>query len=105
DALQEMLLQSENGILDLFPAIPDAWREKRLAFEDFRAENGLLESAEWESGALTALTLRPQNDGEIYLRQYKQAETVFRETPVAVEERDGMGVIRVQGGKILHAGV
>lgn len=100
-----MLLQSENGILDLFPAIPDEWRDKKVAFENFRAEKGLLVSAEWESGELTALTLRPQYDGEIFFRDYKQAEKIFRNTPVAVEERDGMGVIRVQGGKILHAGV
>lgn len=104
DALQEMLLQSENGILDLFPAIPDEWRDKKVAFENFRAEKGLLVSAEWESGELTALTLRPQYDGEIFFRDYKQAEKIFRNTPVAVEERNGMGVICAKGGKTLHAG-
>lgn len=104
DALQEMLLQSENGILALFPAIPDEWKEKKVSFEDFRAEKGLLVSAEWEKGELTALTLKPQYDGEIFFRDYEQAEKIFRNTEVTVEERAGMGVIRAEGGKVIRGG-
>lgn len=101
DVLQEMLLQSENGILDLFPAIPDEWREKKVAFENFRAENGLLISAKWENGELKALTLKPQYSGEIFFRDYKQAEKIFRNTRVKVEKRNGMAVIRTEAGKTI----
>lgn len=57
DALQEMLLQSEDGILDLFPAIPDEWYSEPVSFTNFRAEKGLLISASLDSGTLTELRI------------------------------------------------
>lgn len=46
DALQEMLLQTRRGRIDLFPAIPEAWRGKKISFQGFRGEKGLLISAQ-----------------------------------------------------------
>lgn len=41
--LQEMLLQSQGGVLRVFPAVPNAW--KALSFKDLRAEGAFLVSA------------------------------------------------------------
>ncbi len=54
DALQEMLLYSENGKIILCPAIPAAW--KNLSFK-LRAENGVLVTAEIKNGKLEHLNL------------------------------------------------
>ncbi len=67
DALQEMLLHSENGYLKLFPAIPEEWSEQELSFTDFRAEKGLLVSASLLNGKLSTLELKPEMDCEITL--------------------------------------
>ena len=78
--------------------------ERKVSFEDFRAEKGLLVSAEWENGELIALTLKPQYDGEIFFRDYEQAEKIFRDTEVTVEERNGMSVIRAESGNVIRGG-
>lgn len=57
-ALQEMLLQCRDGILKLFPAIPDDWSNKELSFQSFRAEGGVLVSARCRQGVVTSLTLK-----------------------------------------------
>ena len=67
DALQEMLLQTENGCLDCFPAIPDAWLEETVSFRDFRGEKGLLVSAVLNGGVLNELILKPKFSGPVTL--------------------------------------
>ena len=46
DALQEMLFQMKDGVIRLFPAIPDKWRKRGVGFAGFRGEKGLLCSAD-----------------------------------------------------------
>ena len=69
DALQEMLLQSEKGVIDLFPAIPDDWQTKRVAFRNFRAEGGILISAKLEEGQVTELKLEGGRTKEARIRR------------------------------------
>ncbi|GAB3851576.1 hypothetical protein GCM10028822_18380 [Hymenobacter terrigena] len=47
-AIQDMVLQSYNGIIRVFPAVPDAWPS--LAFDKFRADGAFLVSAKREKG-------------------------------------------------------
>ena len=64
--LQEMLLQSQNGIVRVFPAIPDDWRQE-VSFRNLRAEGAFLISAESgknikimaEQGGLLVLAVPP----------------------------------------------
>lgn len=68
DALQEMLLLSEESVLQLFPAVPDEWLDKRVAFDGFRAPKGLIVSAVMEQGHVNTLILKPEYSGKIYLK-------------------------------------
>jgi alpha-L-fucosidase 2 len=54
DALQEMLLYSENGKITLCPAIPKSWQN--LSF-NLRAENGVLVTAQMKNGKVVHLKL------------------------------------------------
>ena len=79
DALQEMLMQSEKGIIDLFPAIPDDWREKTVSFVKFRAEGGILVSAVLEKGQVVTLELDGAKGQKVKVRispylQYMSAD-------------------------------
>ena len=58
DALQEMLLQEHRGFIHLFPALPDEWKDKRIAFERLRSYGGVEVSAEWRDGKPQTLVLR-----------------------------------------------
>lgn len=64
-AVSEMLLYSQNGELEIFPAIPKDWKE--AAFSGLRGENGLLISAEKEENTIT-LHLEAKHQGSWYLR-------------------------------------
>lgn len=75
-ALQEMLLQCRNGVLKLFPAIPDEWKEKTISFTGFRAEGGVLVSARHTQGRVTALTLK--GSGPVRLRCAEALESLAR---------------------------
>ena len=87
-ALQEMLLFSEENVLHLFPAIPDEWLEESVSFDTFRAEKGLLVSAELKDGVVTKLTLTAERD--------VTADLLVDEKSAAIAEKlnekiDGMG--------------
>lgn len=57
DALQEMLFSMKDGIIELFPAIPEEWEQKRMAFMHLRGEKGVLVSAELEKGRLISICI------------------------------------------------
>ncbi|MGN0523398.1 MAG: glycosyl hydrolase family 95 catalytic domain-containing protein [Eubacterium sp.] len=63
DVLQEMLLYSENGFLEFFPAIPKKW--KNASFKTLRAWGGILVSAEYRDGDFYSALLTAENDTEI----------------------------------------
>lgn len=45
DALQEMLFGMSDGVIELFPAIPEKWKKQEISFKGFRGEKGILVSA------------------------------------------------------------
>lgn len=67
DALQEMLLQTEEGKIKLFPAVPEKWKKEELAFERLRAFGGILVSARMQRGKVVSLTLTAEREQEIMI--------------------------------------
>ena len=59
--VQEMLLQSQRGVIRVFPAIPATWRD--VAFATFRAEGGFLVSARRVNGAVQRVDLFSETGG------------------------------------------
>ena len=62
DALQEMLLQNNAGILRIFPAIPEDWKRESVGFSRLRGWNGLLVSAKMQGGRVTTVILEATKD-------------------------------------------
>ncbi len=58
--LQEMLLQSHEGFIRLFPAIPDDW--EKASFEGFRAQGGVSVSASIKKDTVVETTLQSEKD-------------------------------------------
>lgn len=65
-AIQEMLLQSHTGVIHIFPAIPDSW--KNISFRNLRAMGGFLVSAELNNYEVKKILIRAEQDGMLKMR-------------------------------------
>lgn len=64
--IQEMLLQSHAGFIEVMPAVPQEW--KNIAFNDLRAEGAFLISACKEAGELKSVKLIAEKGGSTILK-------------------------------------
>ena len=64
--LQEMLIQSHAGFLEIFPAIPTSW--ENVSFQTLRAEGAYLVSAEKEKGKLKSLKIDSEKGGTLKIK-------------------------------------
>ncbi len=60
-AIQEMLLQSHTGVVRVFPAIPNNWKDAKFA--NLRAQGAFLVSAKKENGAVTEMKVTAEKGG------------------------------------------
>jgi alpha-L-fucosidase 2 len=65
-AVQEMLLQSQRGIIEVFPAIPETWQE--VSFDQLRAEGAFVISATKEKGKVKSITILSEKGGELKVK-------------------------------------
>ncbi|MFC0181829.1 glycoside hydrolase family 95-like protein [Pseudarcicella hirudinis] len=64
--IQEMLLQSYTGNIEIFPAIPSEWKE--LSFENLRAEGAFLVSAKRSGGLTDEVKIVSEKGGMVLLK-------------------------------------
>jgi hypothetical protein len=55
ESIDYLLLQSWNGIIRIFPAVPSRW--KHISMKNFRSEGAFLVSAEWGDGTISGLRI------------------------------------------------
>jgi alpha-L-fucosidase 2 len=65
-AVQEMLLQSHNGMIEVFPSIPETW--KNVTFTKLRAEGAFVISAKREGGKVKTVTILSERGGDLKLK-------------------------------------
>jgi alpha-L-fucosidase 2 len=63
--VQEMLLQSHTGVVRIFPAVPEAWRD--IAFTRLRAYGGFLVSAKKQGGRVVEVRVTSERGGRLRL--------------------------------------
>ena len=63
--VQEMLLQSHTGVIRVFPAVPDSWKD--ASFKTLRAEGAFLVSAKREGSVITEIDIESEKGGLLSL--------------------------------------
>jgi alpha-L-fucosidase 2 len=64
--VQEMLLQSHKGYVEVFPAVPESW--KNISFTKLRSQGAFLISAKKENGALSEVKIFSEKGGFLKLK-------------------------------------
>ena len=72
--IAEMLLQSHTGIIELLPALPDAFAKGK--FDRFRVRGGAEISAAWEDHQLTSVMLKATANNSFFLKIPEYAKNV-----------------------------
>ena len=100
-AEHEMLLQSDHGIMHVFPSTSASWDE--VAFRGLRAEGGFKVSAKRANGHTVALHIEATVDGVVKLRDNFATPLRFNRT---LERRaDGVLEIALRKGEVLDGSV
>ena len=73
-AVNEMLLQSWNGIVRIFPAMPEGWPD--ASFENLRAEGAYLVSANRKAGNTIWIRIVVEHEGVLRLRNPFKTDNV-----------------------------
>jgi alpha-L-fucosidase 2 len=63
--IQEMLLQSQNGIVRIFPSVPSSWKD--ISFHNLRARGAFLISSIKKDGKITEIRIFPEEGGKLVL--------------------------------------
>jgi len=66
EGVHQMLLQSQNGLIKLFPAVPVDW--KNASFTSLRTEGGFLISASLDNGRVSSFTLKSDKGGTVAIK-------------------------------------
>jgi alpha-L-fucosidase 2 len=64
--VQEMLVQSYQGFVEIFPAIPVAWSS--VSFNQLRTEGAFLVSAKKQDGSVKTVTITSEKDGTLIFK-------------------------------------
>lgn len=66
EGIQQMLLQSHNNLIKIFPAVPGSW--KNISFNNLRTEGAFIISADMQDGEIKIFTIMPENGGKIMIK-------------------------------------
>ncbi len=89
--IHELLLQSHNGYIEVFPATPDIWKD--ISFKTLRAEGAFLVSANKENGVVESVTIRAEKGGELRFKMPFQTWIIEQESDNAFKKRSGRKAI------------
>ena len=97
--LHEMLIQSSNGYIEIFPAIPTDW--KKLSFTTLRTEGAFLVSASMENGRTKEVVITSEAGGLLQLK-LPFSKFIFMGVQKKYEVRDTILKFKMSKGETIH---
>jgi alpha-L-fucosidase 2 len=99
--LQEMLLQSYAGFIEIMPAVPVAWKD--ISFHQLRAEGAFLVDARKKDGQIDAISIFAEKGGTTKLKLPFQSWHISTQKGVSVENATSgfVTLICKEGGTIV----
>lgn len=94
EAMLELVVQSQDGAIDLLPALPAQWSGGHVA--GIVARGGFVVDVSWEAGSMTGASIRSRLGGRCVVRC--QGNTAEIDTQARGEYRFGPGLTRVSCG-------
>lgn len=76
--VQEMLLQSYQGYVQIFPAVPTSWKD--ISFDKLRTEGAFLVSAKKQDGIVKEVKVTSEKDGILLLKNPFGAHAKYKVT-------------------------
>ena len=83
--LQEMMLQSHAGYIEVFPAVPESWKD--ISFRTLRAEGAYLVSAVRKMGQTKSITIQSEKGGTVKIKVNATGMSRKSSTGVTVVEQ------------------
>nr|WP_233164048.1 glycoside hydrolase family 95 protein [Snuella sedimenti] len=97
-AVQEMLVQSHTGIVQVFPAIPDDWAD--VSFDTLRAEGAFLVSGKKEAGEVVQVSIHAEKGGVLKLKNPFGDRNFILDATYTLE--DGIIIIQTQANQKIN---
>ncbi len=88
--VHELLLQSNKRYIEIFPAVPQSWKD--ISFKDLRAEGAYVVSAVKENGVITQVKIKAEKDGQLRIK---------RPFPTYLSEGIDRSVIKLEEGNLM----
>lgn len=82
--IAEMLLQSQDGSIELLPALPDEWHTGSV--KGLKARGGFVIDMDWKDGKVTRLSVMSTVGGNLRIRLHEGTEPVTRSLVIAKGE-------------------
>ena len=102
--IAEMLIQSNNGFIEILPALPSAW--KTGSFEGLCVQGGGEVSASWIDGVIQSTTLKAKTNNTFFIKLPVNMKGSFsakhNDKPVELSIVDGLISIEMKKGEILN---
>lgn len=95
--LQEMLIQSYAGFIEIMPAVPNDW--KNVGFESLRTEGAFLVSASKKNGHTSFIKIKSEKGGRCIIKTdipVKQLKVQSRSFPKITQGQDGKSWVDVE---------
>ena len=97
-AVQEMLIQSHAGVVQVFPAVPDDWLN--VSFNQLRTQGAFLVTVEMKDGQLVKVEVSSEKGGELKLKNTFN-ELTFRADKPSVKVGSEIITIKMNAGETI----
>ena len=109
-AIIEMLVHEKQGVVHVFPAVPDKWLD--ISFKNVRLPGAFLISAERRNGKMTSLNikslkggsmeLKPADDATVVKLQFAPGEEYFLKDTILESDIDHLKVLAPVTGQAVR---